>query len=68
MARPRELSDPIAGASFTLTVPIVVWIDEESTRRGISKAALVREIVTAAMQDSDDDATDHESALTERVA
>lgn len=35
-------------ASFTLTVSLIRWIEEESTRRGVKKSVLVREILDAA--------------------
>jgi hypothetical protein len=35
-------------ASFSLTVPQIKWIEEESQRRGVKKSVLVREILEAA--------------------
>jgi hypothetical protein len=35
-------------ASFSLTVSIISWLEEEAKRRGIKKSVLVREILDAA--------------------
>jgi hypothetical protein len=40
--------DPTSTAAFSLTVSLVQWIEEQAAKRGISKAAFVREILDAA--------------------
>jgi hypothetical protein len=42
-------------ASFSLTTFLIAWIAEESERRGVSKSVLVREILTAAMEEQERD-------------
>lgn len=43
----RVVRRTLPTASFSLTVPLVLWIEEESKRRGIQKSQLVREILEA---------------------
>ncbi len=47
MPRPTS-SDPTSTAAFSLTVSLVLWIEQESKRRGVSKALIVREALEAA--------------------
>lgn len=42
------VSDPSSTAAFSLTVSLVVWIEEQARKRGMSKAAFVREILESA--------------------
>jgi hypothetical protein len=42
-------------ASFTLTSYLIAWIAAEADRRGVSKSVLVREILTAAMEEQERD-------------
>lgn len=55
MVRPASL-DPTSTASFSLTVSLVLWIEEQSAKRGISKAAFVREILEAARSEREEQA------------
>jgi hypothetical protein len=47
MVRPASL-DPASTASFSLTVSLVLWIEEQAAKRGMTKAAFVREVLEAA--------------------
>ena len=42
-------------ASFSLTVPQIRWIEEESQRRGVKKSVFVREILDAARSEQADE-------------
>lgn len=40
-------------AAFTLTTQIIAWLEAESTRRGVSKSVIVRELLEAAMAEQE---------------
>lgn len=61
MSRPA-ISDPSSTAAFSLTVSLVIWIEQEAARRGIKKAAFVREILEAARKEQEIDGAETKEA------